>query len=179
MLKKYHNIFLCLIFLVSGCGYTTRSLLPTEFKSIHIENFVNAINVTKEITDDRMYVGYKPGLEIDVTKAIIDKFLFDGNLKVAQSGDSDLILKGELTDFKREALRYDANDNVEEYRARLTVDIELVNARTKATVWKENGFSGETTYRTSGALAKSETAAINDTAADLARRVVERTIEGW
>lgn len=165
-------------FLISGCGYTTRSLLPSEFKKIYIENFVNKINVTAESSDARMYRGYRPGMEIDVTKAVRDKYLFDGNLKVSDSADADLILKGELIDFRNEALRYDRNDNIEEYRVRIVVNIEMCT-RDGKTRWVEKNFAGEQLYRTSGALAKSETSAITEAEADLARRIVERTIEEW
>ncbi|MFH0763682.1 MAG: LPS assembly lipoprotein LptE [Candidatus Omnitrophota bacterium] len=171
--------FISILLFVSGCGYTTHSLLPSDFKSIRVDNFKNEIRITAEQSDQRMYVGYRPGMEIELTKAVIDAYLMDGNLKIARESNADIILTGALTDFKRNALRYDANDNVEEYRIELIVNIELENARTGALVWKETGFAGETTYRTSGSLAKSENAAIRAAIADLARRIVERTVEAW
>jgi len=164
---------------MSGCGYTTHSLLPSDFKSIRVENFKNDIKITAEQSDQRMYVGYRPGMEIELTKVVIDKFLLDGNLKIAAESDANIILKGTLTDFKRDALRYDANNNVEEYRIKLVVNTTLENVKTGALIWKENSFAGETTYRTSGSLAKSEAAAVSDAIADLARRIVERTVEAW
>lgn len=165
--------------LISGCGYTTRSLLPSELKTIYVDNFVNKINITAESSDARMYQSYRPGMEIDVTKAIRDKYLFDGNLKVSDTKNADLILKGELVDFRNEALRYDRNDNVQEYRIRMVVNLELINAKDGSTRWKEAGFAGESLYNTTGSLAKSEADALRDAKADLARRVVERTIEEW
>lgn len=183
-MKEYFKnlIIISLIFVtfIPGCGYTTRSLLPPNFKSIYVENFKNSINVSAEQTNLRMYRGYRPGMEVDITKAVRDKYLFDGNLKIANDSDSaDLVLKANLVDFKRDALRYDANDNVEEYRIKLIVNMELMETRTGKTVWKERGFAGETTYLTGGSSAKSEGAAMNDVIMDLARRIVERTIEAW
>lgn len=160
-------------------GYTTRSLLPPEFKAIYVENFVNGIRVTAEQSNLRMYRGYRPGMELELTKAVIDRYLFDGNLKVNQQGQSDITLKGELIDFKRDPLRYDTNDNIEEYRIKLIVNIKLVNSRTGETIWEERGFAGETTYYTSGSLAKSENQGVTDAILDLARRIVERTVEAW
>ena len=171
--------FLVYILLISGCGYTTHSLLSPKIKSIYVENFTNKVSITEEQGDERMYKGYRPGLEIDVTKAIIDKFLFDGNLEVVNINDSDLILKGELIDFKKEALRYDRNNNVEEYRVMLVVNLELKSTRADKAIWKEKEFAGEATYRTGGSLATSESASIKAATSDLARRVVERTVEGW
>jgi hypothetical protein len=167
------------IFFLDGCGYTTRSLLPAEFKTIRVENVVNKINVTAEQSNLRMYRGYRPGMEIELTKAIIDRYLFDGNLKIATEAKADLILNTELIDYKRDALRYDANDNIEEYRIKIIVNLQLVNAKTGATEWKERGFAGETTYMTTGPLAKSDSMAVAAAELDLARRIVERTIEAW
>lgn len=180
LLKRRIGILFLVLFFVSGCGYTTRSQLSSDLRSIYVENFTNKISVTEEQGDARMYRGYRPGMEVDITKAVIDRFIFDGNLKVVNIvEDSDIILKGELIDFKKEALRYDRNNNVEEYRVRAVVNIELKSARTDKTVWKEKEFAGEATYRTGGSLAATESASIKEATSDLARRVVERTIEGW
>ena len=183
-MKEYlrNLIIASLIFItfIPGCGYTTRSLLPSNFKSIYVENFKNSINVSAEQTNLRMYRGYRPGMEVDLTKAVKDRYLFDGNLKIANEGDgADLVLKANLVDFKRDALRYDTNDNVEEYRIKLIVNMELTDAKAGKTVWKEKGFAGETTYTTRGSSARSESAAVNDAILDLARRIVERTVEAW
>jgi outer membrane lipopolysaccharide assembly protein LptE/RlpB len=172
-------IALILAVCVAGCGYTSKSLLPTEFKSIYVANFANRINVTAESTDTRMYRGYRPGMEIEITKAVEDRFLFDGNLKVAKEASADLVLKGELIDYNKEVLKYDTNDNAEEYRVRVAVRLELKDAKTGKTVWTENNFAGESTYRTGGSLAENETTAVGAAIADLARRVVERTVEAW
>jgi len=177
-LRKLSAIVLTAIFSVSGCGYTTRSLLPSNLKTIYVENFVNKIKLTAESNDDRMYRAYRPGMEINAAKAIRDKYLFDGNLKVVDSENADLILKGELVDFRNEALRYDRSDNVMEYRIRIVVNIEMQTKDGKVR-WRENNFAGEWLYNTTGPLAKSESSAIVEAEADLARRVVERTIEEW
>lgn len=178
---KKGGLFLILILslYLAGCGYTTRSLLAPELKSVYVDNFTNKINVSREQTDERMYTSYRPGLEVDITKAIIDRFIFDGNLKIANAKASDLTVKGELIDFRKEALRYDANDNVDEYRILLVCDLELKNTGTDKIIWTEKSFSGEATYRTGGSLAVSESTAIRDATSDLARRVVERVIEAW
>jgi len=162
-----------------GCGYTTKSLLPSNYKTIYVGNFSNAIKITAEQSNERMYRGYRPGMEIKITKAVIDKYLIDGNLRIASPENADLILTSELIDFNRGGIIYNTVDTVEEYRILLVVSMELTEAKTGKTVWKEAGFAGETTYRTSGTLEMSENAAIDAAIADLAKRIVERTIEAW
>jgi len=184
MMKKIALVNLALLFVMAacalpGCGYTTRSLLNPEYKTIYVSNFANDIRVTAEQTNMRMYRGYRPGMEIELTKAVIDRYLFDGNLNPVQEGRSDLILRGSLIDFKRDPLRYDANDNIEEYRIKLIVNLTLIDAKTGAVQWEEKGFAGETTYLTGGSLGKSESVALTEAILDLARRIVERTVEAW
>lgn len=178
-LKYSGYALLVSVFCIAGCGYTCKSMLPSNYKTIYIENVQNRISVTAEQNNLRMYRGYRPGMEISLTKAIIDRYRFDGNLKVAQEGKTDLILQAELIDYKRDALRYDGNDSVEEYRIKLIINMALIDGSTGNVVWKENGFAGETTYNLIGNLAKSDSQAVADAMNDLARRVVERTIEAW
>jgi len=178
-LRKFAAILILIVFFTAGCGYTTKSLLPSDLKTIYVSNLVNKIKVTDEASDTRMYRGYRPGMELETTRTIRDKYLSDGNLKIAGPDTADLILTGDLIDFRNEALRYDRNDDVEEYRVRLVVNIEMKNAKDGKVRWTEKNFAGESLYRTSGTLVKSETAAIKEAAEDLARRIVERTIEEW
>jgi len=164
---------------IAGCGYTTKSLLPSNFKYLYVANFKNSIAISAEQSNMRMYRGYRPGMEIDITKAVTDKFIMDGNLKIGTEDKSDLALTGELVDFRREPLRYDANDNIEEYRLKVVVNLELKDVKTGKTLWIERGFAGEITYRTTGSLAVSEDRAMKEAIEDLARRITERTIETW
>lgn len=178
-MKKILVAVTILTLAVCGCGYTTKSLLPSNYKTIYVGNFGNAIKITAEQSNERMYRGYRPGMEIKITKAVIDKYLMDGNLRIASPENADLILSAELVDFNRGGIIYNTNDIVQEYRIKLVVSMELTEARTGKTVWREPGFAGETTYRTSGSLEMSENAAIDAAIADLAKRIVERTIEAW
>jgi len=174
-----------ILFLISsaiffgGCGYTTQSLLPSSYKSIYVDNFKNSINVAAEQSNVRMYRGYTPGMETTITKAVREKYLFDGNLKVASEENADIVLRAELIDFKRDVLRYDAYNNIQEYRVKLIINMKLEEAKTGKVVWEEKGFAGETDYTTQGSFSKTEEAAVTSAISDLARRIVERTVEAW
>jgi len=164
---------------ISGCGYTTRSMISTEFRTIYVRPFVNKIDITTETDTASKYKIYKPLLETDITKSVINKFLFDGNLRLVKTESADLVLKGELVGFHRDPLRYTESDEVEEYRLNLVVNISLWNNKKNKIIWEENNFTGNATYFTTGQAAKSEETAINDAINDLARRIVEHTVEQW
>lgn len=179
---KLHKLLLAfgfLIIMINGCGYTTRSMISNEFKTIYIGPFENKIDIASENSENKYRI-YRAGMETDVTKAVINKYLFDGNLKPVKEGSADLILQGQLMEFRKDPLRYvDNTEDVEEYRVNIVVNLKLLNAKDNELVWQEDGFTGDTSYFTTGAQAKSEATAIADSIADLARRIVERTVEQW
>jgi len=164
---------------LAACGYTTRSMVSNKFKTIYITQFANKVDITQETYSANKYRIYRPMLETDITRAVIDKFLFDGNLKPVKSESADLVLKGELMEFRRDPLRYTDSDEVEEYRINLVVNIGLWDNKENKLIWQENNFTGDTTYFVTGQAAKSETTALNDAISDLARRIVERVVEQW
>lgn len=172
-------IFVFFSVILAGCGYSRGSLLPSHLKTIYVDNFKNKIDIGREVTESNRYMLYRPGLENDVTEAVVNRFVFDGNLRIADKEDANLILKGSLVDYRQEALRYDSDDNVEEYRIKIAVDIELLDVANNKTLWEEIGFIGESTYNTTGQFATSEDNAREEAVEDLSRRIVERTIEGW
>jgi hypothetical protein len=171
-----------LLVTIMGCGYTTRSMISNKFKTIYITPFVNKIDITKETDAGYKYRIYRPMLETDITKKVTNKYLFDGNLRPVKTESADLILKGELVEFRRDPLRYTDNDEVEEYRINILVNISLWDRKENKLVWQENNFTGDYTYFTSFTTSgtwKTEDVAVNDALDDLARRIVERTVEQW
>lgn len=158
---------------LSACGYSTKSSLPPHIKTISVPPFPNKIDF--QSGKSNVYV---PLLEVRAHDAVVSQFLFDGNLKIAKENDADLVLKGELTNYDRSALRYNDNNDVQEYRITITVRLTMYDPQ-GVVLWEEPGFSGEDTYFLSGPNATSEAGAIEDALKDLAKRIVERTVEDW
>lgn len=162
-------------FIFAGCGYTTGSLLPANYRTIYVEPFNNKVQFISDITR-ALYV---PLLETKVRTAVVNRFQFDGNLKIKDSERADLVLKGDLIEFNREELRMTDAQEVQEYRIRIVMSLTMMDTATGEAFWTEPSFAGEATYFTTGAQARSESAALDDALTDLSRRVVERTIENW
>ena len=167
-----------ILLLSSGCGYTTRSLITQEYQDIYVRPFVNKIDITSRTSVAKQYKTYYPLLEKDITSKVIDQFILDGNLKIAGQDEADLILEGELLDYRKDALRYTGADNedIEEYRINLVVNIRLKETDTNTLLWEVNNFIGDTTYFPQQ---KSESAAIDAAIEDLARRIVDRVVDVW
>lgn len=173
--------FLCFLFFAFiGCGYITRFCIYPAGTSIAVRPFLNKINIADERSEYKRLVTYFPLLETKVTNAVVDRFILDGNLKVVRVEISDLVLEGEVTGYKRDALQYtDNNEDVSEYRITLFSNITLKDVKTGEILWQETNFAGDATYYSQGTLAKTETVAVQDAISDLSRRIVERVVEAW
>ena len=168
--------FLCAV--VSGCGYTTKSLLPENIRSVSVSPVANAIVLSEEITDKTPFRVYRPGLEVELTNAIINRYLFDGTLKIAMPEKADAVLETSLADYRRDALRYSEGEDIQEYRLSITVDAKMVQKSDGKVLWAKR-IIGDTTFFLAGSRAVTEDQAASRAVEDVARRVVEATIEYW
>ncbi len=170
-------VLACLLGMV-GCGYSTRTISPMMAgkQTIYVAPFINRVDYTQESRTNSLYV---PMIETRITNDVAQRFLSYGRLKIAREHEADLILKGELLGYQRSTLRYDTDDNIEEYRVRVIVSFVLWDTREDRAILTENGFSGDATYFLSGPRATSEDVAVDEAIKDLARRLVDRVIEDW
>jgi hypothetical protein len=179
-MKKGFLFFLLISVLLCGCGYTTHAFMAqTGYRTIYVAPFVNKVDTTSEFSVGRRFKTYFPLLENIVTNAVIDRFIFDGNLRIIKEEGADLTLKGILVNNRRDSIRDSSDDVPEQYRITIFVDLSLINNKTQKILWEKNNFAGDTTYYTTGSQVKSESQAIADATADLARRIVDTTVEAW
>ncbi len=191
-MKRSINLFLVLVTMgfllatvLTGCGYTTRSMLYGKYSTVYVAPFLNKVDIAEEAFSANKYRIYRPMLETDITKEVINRYLFDGNLKPAKATDADLVLKGELIEYRKDPLSYTADtENVTEYRINIYVNLSLWDTRENKLLWQENKFNGNYAYFTadhlnSASVKVSEATAVSNAVEDLARRIVERTVEQW
>ncbi len=167
-----------LVAVLSGCGYTTRSNLPENLKRIHVAPVKNGVDLSSEITDKTPFRVYRPGLEVELTNAIINRFIFDGQLKVTGPEKADAVVEATLADYRRDALRYNQGDEIQEYRLSVSLNVVVTQKSDKKVLWQDRVI-GDTTFFLSGARSISEDEAAAKALEDAARRVVEKTLEYW
>ncbi len=168
MLKIFKSFFFIIfLILLSSCGYRIAYHLPPDIHSI-------AVPILKNET-------YQPGIEVPITNQIITEFLQDGSLKIEKKGDSDLLLSGKITDYKRNVIAFDPEDTDEpiEYRLYLRLGFTLKDMRTNKVLWEIADLTGKTTYFVTGNYSKTESEALREATEDLAQKVVERVVESW
>jgi hypothetical protein len=163
----------------AGCGYTTRPGLAAHLKTIYVKPFINKIDVTQLSTGDERFPIYRHQMEVDLTKAVLSRFQFTGLLRPAGVDRADCRLEGELVEFRRDPLRYDANQQVEEWRLNVVVNLQFIDQKNDIVMWEEQQFTGDTTYFAVGANVESESSGLDRAITDLAKRIVERSVENW
>ena len=124
-MRKNFVLLLSLIFIVnSGCSvYTFNPRGKSDVTNISIEPFENETN--------------EFGLADRLTELVIDAFITDGTLKIVPVDNSEAYLVGILTGYQRLPYKFDENDQVEEYRILLDVQITLKNTDDNSEKWKE------------------------------------------
>jgi len=146
MENKMRQFFLFLFILaafagIQGCaGYHTKMSPPAGIKTVYVPTVRNLI----PLKDMLIYV---PGMEVDITNAVIERFNFDGTLKVvSRKEDADAILYINLIRFDQEGTRFTNLESVEEYRLFITTDVKLKDNRTDKNLIVEKNFTGKTSY---------------------------------
>jgi hypothetical protein len=162
-----------------GCGYTTRPGLASHLRTIYVKPFINKIDLTQLSTGHERFPIYRHQMEVDITNAVLDRYQFTGLLRPASPARATCRLEGELVAFRRDPLRYDASQQVEEWRLNVVVNARFYDQTTQTLLWEEANLTGDATYFALGPSAESEAAALDRAITDLARRVVERTVEDW
>jgi outer membrane lipopolysaccharide assembly protein LptE/RlpB len=165
-----------LIFLIAGCGYTTRGFTYKE-DTIIVEPVANKIDVTAKHRKTSGFVNYPVLIDNRLTNELVNHFNIDGSLKVVSQDPEALRLSCEVTNYTKETLRYTASDEVREQRLRLHVRMKLLDS--EGQVLKQKNVVGQSTYFLSGPRRRTESAAQNDLIQDTARRISEAVIEAW
>ncbi len=173
------HVFL-LAALACGCGYSTRLGVPAHLKTVYVAPFTNKIDITAIQTDSNHLPLYRPGMEVDLTRAVVDRYQFTGLLRPTNdAGRATARVDGELREFRRDALRHDASQTVEEWRLSVVAHVTFTDRTTGAVLWEAPQLIGDATYFATGSQAEAESTAVTRAMTDLARRVVERSTEDW
>jgi hypothetical protein len=152
---------------VISCGpYTFNPNVPGYIKSVAIPLFKNPRT-------------FKYGAERVLTDAVIDEFVADGTLDVAGEDVADSKLQVEIVNYKKEALSYDVQEVVKEYNLAIVVSGTFTDLINNQVLWQEPSMYESVSYYAIGPNAETEDDALDRLAEELARKIVNRTLQGW
>jgi hypothetical protein len=158
-----------LIFFAS-CGYRVAGQttgLPESVRTIAINVFEND--------------SLEPNIESAVTRAVTQKFIDDGRLRVVPQGRADAVLTGTVQRYNLEALSFDRFNYVTEYRLGLEVSVTL-QGRAESGIRLKKNVKAETFYRLGQSIVEAESArlkAIDTASGIIADNIVGLLLEGF
>jgi hypothetical protein len=148
--------------LVSGCGYSQKSLISRKINSIYIPIFDNDT--------------FRRGLEFDLTKAVKDEIMSRTSLRIVQKDSADTILLGRIAHVEESALSQ-SSDNIVEGRVRIHADITLSDRRTERVLISRGDLNGAAEYLVK--RGENVQSATEEGIANLAKIIVNNLEEEW
>lgn len=118
--------------MLSGCGYTSRSLLDQNVRNVYIKIFDNET--------------FRRDLEFDLTKAIKEEILFRTKLRIVDKKHADSILFGALTAVSESVLIESPDAEVIESSVSVSVNFSWVDQRTGRPLIDKNEVSASAEF---------------------------------
>jgi hypothetical protein len=155
-------------FWLSSCGpYRLGTTLPDHLRTVYVPTFENET--------------YEPGIEMDITDAVITRFRQDGNLRPVGEEEADTVVTGKIIAWDRRVLGYTGRDesDVEEYRLYVNAVITFRDRATGEDLFRGQEVQGYTDFYLEGDLPSAEEAARPRAYQDLARNIVDVVVSIW
>ena len=124
MIKR---ILIILVLFLAGCGYTSRSLIEQNVRSIYVPIFDNET--------------FRRGLEFNLTRAIKEEILYRTQLKIVDKRHADTILTGTIKEVQENVLIENPDAQVVESRVTVKVVIAWEDQRTGRFLMKKRAVS--------------------------------------
>lgn len=162
------GIALIIAVTTAGCGYTVRNALPPHLKTLSIPVFGNS---TVEF-----------GLADDITLALVNGFLGNGQLRIVQERDANAVLRGSVVSYRNSVFGYTSSERATQYEIVLTVQVTFRDVVKNRDVWKEDALTVRTTYNVvpvGTEPAKTELDGRKEVIQKLTDQIVSRTVQGW
>ena len=156
------------LLLASGCGYSfTGSALPAHVKSVAVPTFENQ-TVEAELPQQ-------------VTSALTDRLVKDGRIKLAAESQAQARFEAQVSGYENKVYNYTADQTPKDYIVVITLSITLRDMVKNRELWKDEAMKGTSIYSPNGGSAtlSNEPDARKEAIANLARDIVNRTLESW
>ncbi len=159
--------YLALLFLLitslGSCGYSSKSLLRSNVRSIYVQIFDNNT--------------FRRGYEFDLTKAVRDQILLRTRLNIVDKNEADSILFGKITSVDENVLIENTRDNIVESRVSVGIEIRWVDRRTGRTIVERKNIRRPTEFIVS--RNETLTSSSNEAFVKVAQGIVDAMEEDW
>jgi len=149
--------------LCAGCGYSAQPLTKRGIKSVHVPVFDNRT--------------FRRRLEFVLTDAVKNEILYKTDLKILPRSKADSVLTGEIVDFRERVLTEDRDDNPQEVRVFVYVNVRWTDLRTGRTLMSRERVTAPTEFL--AARGETVATATAESFRDLAELIVNLMEEDW
>ena len=121
-------------------------------------------------------------LELDVTNAVIDRFVKDNHLRVADERSANAVIRGRLTGYKNAVFGFSAANRAQEYRVTLTCSVVFKDLVKNREIWNEPELVKTANYfvvDVPGQPARTELDGRKEAITKIADEILTRSVEGW
>lgn len=126
MKERMHAAYFCLLpfafLLIFGCGYSTKSLLPSYMQKVHIVLFQNRT--------------LKPGLDEQATEKTIEAFRSGSNLVISDLTSADIVIEGEVVSYARDPNTYTSDQKIIDYKLTVKFSARCVDKVKNEVFWE-------------------------------------------
>ncbi len=152
-----------------GCSYSPN---PANFP-VHLRTI--AVPVLQNRTT-------QPGLESEVTEAVVDRFVRDNNLRVVGENEADLLITGAITGYSNAVFGFNAREQAQEYQVALTVSLTAKDRVKNREMWRDDNLVRTANYfvvAAPGQEVQDEATGRRNAIEKIADAVLNKTVEGW
>jgi hypothetical protein len=158
-----------LVFFTLGCtDVMLRPGLPDYVSKLNIPTFENRTS--------------QPNLENEITQQLVQDFLIDGRIHLADPGTANAILNATVVRYTQDPIRVDVHNTPQQYKMTIILLVALKDVKAGKNLWNEDNFEESTTYYVPNSLGiqfENETDARRRLIEQLCSRLVAKVIEGF
>ncbi len=151
--------------LVASCGYYSfKGSLPSHLKTVAVPLFYSQ--------------SQEPGIAEEITNEVINQFISDNTLKIADESEADLVLNGTVLPIPvpRPAIVKEG-ESVAEMRLSVSVKVKCEDVRMSKVLFNKT-FRNEISLNSDSGLEERQQA-IKEALVIIAEDIVNATISGW
>lgn len=151
---------------LSACAYSfSGSSLPSHVNTIGIPSFGNESEL--------------PGLGQDLTAGVTDRFISDGRLKIASSGNADARLEGEIIQYENKVNTFSAAEEPIDYVVVIALSVRLRDQVKNRELWSRERLTASSVWAPNGTGIATEEQAREEAIETLASDIITTTLEQW
>jgi len=102
-------MLLAAVLICTGCGYSSQSLIDTQYRTVYVEMFDN----------QSWYRGFEVGLSRELVNMINSRT----HLRIVPKSQAQTIITGQIRDYRQVVLTEDELDRVRELQVTIVVDM--------------------------------------------------------